>query len=183
MYDERNWTSFVLVSDDGGETWSESERLKAKVGIIQPALAELRDGRLLMFLRTTAGVIDRSYSIDDSGLRWSKPEPTSLPNPNSAVDLISLDSGALLLVYNPTRRGRSPLRVALSDDDGASWDTWRDLETEAGEFSYPTAVQTSDGLIHVLYTWCRQTIARACFEEPWVRGRPARRSGDSGSDA
>lgn len=176
MYDERNWTSFVLVSEDGEESWSESERLKVNVGIIQPALAELRDGRLLMLLRTTAGVIDRSYSIDDSGLRWSKPEPTSLPNPNSAVDVIRLQSGTLLLVYNPTRRGRSPLRVALSDD-GATWDAWRDLETDEGEYSYPTAIQTSDGRIQVLYTWRRRTIACASFDETWVR------EGDAGSDA
>ena len=170
MYDERDWTSFVLVSQGGGQSWAESERLQAKVGIIQPTLAELRDGRLLMFMRTTAGVIDRSHSADDSGLRWTTPQPTSLPNPNSAVDLIRLQSGALLLVYNPMKRGRSPLRVALSYDDGSSWDTWRDLETEAGEFSYPTTIQASDGLIHVLYTWRRQTIAHACFEESWVRG-------------
>ncbi len=169
MYDERDWTSFVLVSQDGGQSWAESERLQAKVGIIQPTLAELRDGRLLMFLRTTAGVIDRSHSADGSGLRWTKPQPTSLPNPNSAVDLIRLQSGALLLVYNPVKRARSPLRVALSVDDGANWDRWRDLETEEGEFSYPTALQTQDGLIHVLYTWRRQTIAHAYFEEGWVK--------------
>ncbi len=169
MYDERDWTSFVLVSQDGGQTWAESERLQAKVGIIQPALAELGDGRLLMFLRTTAGVIDQSHSADDSGLRWTPPRPTPLPNPNSAVDLIRLKTGALLLVYNPVKRARSPLRVALSVDDGANWDTWRDLEAEEGEFSYPTAIQTSDGLLHVLYTWRRQTIAHASFEESWVR--------------
>ena len=169
MYDERDWTSFVLISNDGGESWAESERLRAKVGIIQPALAELSDGRLLMLMRTTAGVIDRSYSLDDAAMRWSKAEPTSLLNPNSAVDVIGLRSGALLLVYNPTERDRSPLRVALSDDDGASWDTWRDLETEDGEFSYPTVIQTSDRLIHALYTWRRKTIAHASFEESWVR--------------
>ena len=169
MYDERDWSSFVLVSGDGGQSWAESDRLQAKVGIIQPALAELRNGRLVMLLRTTAGVIDQSYSVDGSGLRWTPAQATALPNPNSAVDLIGLQSGALLLVYNPTRRGRSPLRAALSYDSGATWAAWRDLETEAGEFSYPTAIQTSDGVLHVLYTWRRQTIAHASFEESWVR--------------
>ena len=170
-------SSIVIVSGDGGRSWAESDRLRPdagpdvghSVGIIQPALAELRDGRLLMFLRSTGGAVYRSYSLDGTGLHWSSPEPASLPNPNCAVDLIRLQSGALLLVYNPTRRGRSPLRVALSYDDGATWAAWRDLETEAGEFSYPTAIQTSDGLLHVLYTWRRQTIAHASFEESWVR--------------
>ena len=181
MYDERDWSSFVFVSGDGGQSWVESERLRpdagpdvdSGVGIIQPALAELQDGRLLMFLRSTGGAVYRSYSLNETGQHWSSPEMASLPNPNSAVDLISLQSGALLLVYNPTRRGRSPLRVALSYDDGASWNSWRDLETEAGEFSYPTAIQTSDGVVHVLYTWRRRTIAHASFEEPWVGGDAA----------
>jgi len=166
MYDERDWTSFVLISEDGGETWTESKRLRAKVGLIQPALAELYDGRLLMFLRTTAGVIDRSVSED--GSHWSKAEPAGLPNPNSAIELIRIRSGALLTVYNPTDRGRTPLRVARSDDNGATWHAWRDLETEPGEYSYPTAVQTRDGAVHVLYTWRRETIAHAVFDEEWV---------------
>ena len=177
MYDERDWSAFVLISGDGGRSWAASERLRpdagpdvdSGVGIIQPALAKLQDGRLLMFLRSTGGAVYRSHSLDGTGQHWSSPEPAPLPNPNCAVDLIRLQSGALLLVYNPTRRGRSPLRVALSYDDGATWAAWRDLENEAGEFSYPTAIQTSDGLLHTFYTWRRQTIAHASFEESWVR--------------
>lgn len=170
MYDERDWSAFVLVSEDGGDTWTESDSLRAEAGIIQPAIAPLSDGRLLMFLRSRAGAIYRSFCEDGGGLHWTEPQATSLPNPNSAVELIRLESGALLAVFNPTSRGRSPLRAALSDDDGESWEVFRDLETEPGEFSYPTAVQDEDGLIHVLYTWRRETISHACFDEEWVRG-------------
>jgi predicted neuraminidase len=165
MYDERDWSSFVLASDDGGETWSESMRLRGGRGIIQPAIAPANDG-LVMLLRSRAGAIYRSRSAD--GLAWSPPGPTSLPNPNSAVELIALQSGALLAVYNPATHARSPLRVALSDDGGETWNAWRDLETDDGEFSYPTAVEV-DAVIHVLYTWRRRTIMHAAIDEDWIR--------------
>ncbi len=170
MYDERDWSAFVLVSEDGGETWQESNAVRAGVGVIQPALAPLADGRLLMFLRSRGGSVYRAFSADPSGLVWTEAEPTSLANPNSAVELIRLDGGPLLAVFNPTTAGRSPLRAALSYDEGETWAAWRDLEAGPGELSYPTAVQTPDGLIHVLYTHRRQTIAHAWFDEGWVRG-------------
>ncbi|MEX0787004.1 MAG: exo-alpha-sialidase, partial [Dehalococcoidia bacterium] len=166
MYDERDWTSFVLISEDGGNSWRASDRLRADAGIIQPALAELPGGRLLMLLRSRGGFIYRALSED--GERWSAPEATGLPNPNSALELIRLASGALLAVYNPGARARTPLRVALSHD-GERWDVWRDLESEPGEYSYPTATQTSDSVLHVLYTWRRQTIAHAAFDEAWLQ--------------
>lgn len=168
MYDERDWSAFVLVSEDGGESWTQSEPVRADCGVIQPALAPLPDDRLLMFLRSRGGAVFRALS--DDGLRWTAAEPTALPNPNSAVELIALRSGALLAVFNPTTRGRSPLRVALSDDGGERWPAFRDLETEQGEFSYPTAVEAPDGAVHVLYTHRRETIAHARFNETWVRG-------------
>jgi alpha-L-fucosidase len=168
MYDERDWSAFVLASDDGGDTWRESRRLSAPGGIIQPALAATRDERLLMHLRSRGGVIYASRSLDPSGDGWTPPEPTALPNPNSAVELLGLSGGTLLSVFNPSARRRTPLRAALSKDGGA-WTQWRDLETADGEFSYPTAIQTADGLIHVLYTHQRRTIAHAAFDEAWLR--------------
>jgi predicted neuraminidase len=165
MYDERDWSSFVLASDDGGETWRESSRLRGGHGIIQPAVARTEDG-LVMLLRSRAGVVYSSRSAE--GLAWSNPEPTALPNPNSAVELITLRSGALLAVFNPSARSRTPLRVALSDDGAVSWSAFRDIETEEGEFSYPTALEDEAG-IHVLYTWRRRTIMHALLDEEWVR--------------
>jgi predicted neuraminidase len=170
MYDERDWSSFVLASDDGGDAWRESERLRggrgtASRGTIQPAVAPANDG-LVMLLRSRAGAVYRSRSVD--GLAWSPPDWTDLPNPNSAVELIALRSGALLAVYNPTTHARTPLRVALSDDAGETWSAWRDLETAEGEYSYPTAIEDAHG-IHVLYTWRRRTIMHARIDEAWVR--------------
>jgi predicted neuraminidase len=167
MYDERDWSALVLLSDDGGETWRPSEPVRAQTGIIQPALAPLPGGGLLMLLRSRGAAVYRSHS--DDGVRWSAPEPTALPNPNSAVELVALAGGGLLAVYNAGARARTPLRVARSPD-GERWDVWRDLEVGPGEFSYPTAVQGADGTVHVLYTWRRRTIAHAAFDEAWAAG-------------
>ena len=166
MYDERDWSAFVLASNDGGDSWIASAQLRSRVGIIQPAIASLGSGEILMLLRSAGGYVYRSVSAD--GKRWSSPQPTDLPNPNSAVELIRLRSGSLLCVYNPTTRGRSPLRAALSNDGGVSWSTWRDLQSGDGEYSYPTAIQDSEGVIHVLYTHRREAIAHATFDEAWL---------------
>jgi predicted neuraminidase len=38
----------------------------------------------------------------DQGASWSKMELTSLPNPNSGIDALSLADGRHLVVYNHT---------------------------------------------------------------------------------
>jgi alpha-L-rhamnosidase len=73
---------------------------------------------------------------------------------------VTLADGRHLLVYNhnPNYKGRSPLNVAISDD-GKNWQAALVLEDTPGEgFAYPAVIQTSDGLVHVAYTWKRERI-------------------------
>jgi predicted neuraminidase len=89
---------------------------------------------------------------------------TSLPNPNSGIDAVTLKDGRQLLVYNHTTRGRSPLCVAVSKD-GKMWDAAVVLENEPGkEFSYPAVIQSHDGKVHVTYTWMRKRIKHAVVD-------------------
>jgi predicted neuraminidase len=44
------------------------------------------------------------------------------------------------------------------------------LESEPGEYSYPAVIQSSDGLVHVTYTWRRERIRHVVID-------PARLSG------
>jgi len=53
---------------------------------------------------------------------------------------------------------RSPLNVAVSDD-GEHWKAALVLEDEPKQrFSYPAVIQTSDGMVHILYTWKRKKM-------------------------
>ena len=94
-------------------------------------------------------------------------QTTTLPNPNSGIDAISLKDGRQLLVYNPTGKNwgdRVPLSIGISTD-GKKWDRVLDLEPltpktdhEGEEYSYPTMIQAADGLVHIVYTWNRETV-------------------------
>jgi predicted neuraminidase len=169
LYDERHWTSHIYISPDEGETWVQSASIAGAGGNIQPALAQLADGTLLALMRTGSPHHRLWKSTSrDNGRTWTPPVETELPNPNSACDLVRLSNGHLILVFNDTPRGRSPLTVALSTDAGKTWSHKRHLETGSGEFSYPAAIQTRDGLIHVTYTYRRSSIKHAAFNEAWL---------------
>jgi predicted neuraminidase len=57
----------------------------------------------------------------------------------------------------------------LSSDEGVTWRRARTLAEEPGaEFSYPFLLQTSDGLVHVTYTWKRRNIRHAAFNLAWL---------------
>ena len=69
-----------------------------------------------------------------------------------------------MLVYNPTTKGkawsngRQKLHVAISDD-GITWKDVIVLENGTGEeFSYPAIIETSDGRVHITYTYDRKNI-------------------------
>ncbi|MFQ5856381.1 MAG: exo-alpha-sialidase, partial [Anaerolineae bacterium] len=143
-------------------------------GNIHPCVVPLSDDRLLAFMRTggEGGYIWRTTSAD-GGHSWETPIPTPLPNPNSGLDLLRLKSGALVLAFNNSSRRRTPLCVALSDDEGLTWSHMQVLEDEEGEFSYPTLIQARNGRIHGVYTWRRQFIQYVEFDEAWLRQAPA----------
>ncbi|MBS7605096.1 MAG: sialidase family protein [Candidatus Bathyarchaeia archaeon] len=106
---------------------------------------------------------------NDNGRTWNQSSETTIPNPNSGISLIKLRDGNLVLAFNDTHVGRSPLNVALSTDEGKTWMYKKVLENGEGEFSYPQLIQSSDGLIHVVYTYRRLTIRHAVFNEEWLK--------------
>lgn len=161
---DNGWDAFVDRSTDNGLTWQASDLLdRAAVGglgIIQPSLWESRPGHVHMLMRSTAGAVFRSDS-DDYGHTWRPAYPTALPNNNSGLDLAKLRDGALALVFNPVAgnwAARTPLRLALSFDNGLTWPRTLDLETEPGEYSYPAIIPTAVGMA-ITYTWKRERIA------------------------
>ncbi len=170
IYDERDWTSRMFISPDDGATWQASAPLVGRGGNIQPTVVQRADGSLLALMRTGSSH-HRLWRAEsrDNGRTWSAPVETPLPNPNSACDMVRLANGHLVLVFNNSEHDRTPLTVALSTDEGRTWPWRRDLETGAGEFSYPAVIQARDGLLHVTYTWQRRSIKHAAFNEAWIR--------------
>jgi predicted neuraminidase len=89
-----------------------------------------------------------------------------LPNPDAGTDAVMLNDGRALLVYNHSTsdgRDRAFLNVALSKD-GRKWHAALALENQEGEYSYPAVIQTSDGLVHVTYTWKRTRIKHVVLD-------------------
>jgi predicted neuraminidase len=167
--DEANgWQVYMQSTTDLGKTWKSVGPLNdgKKMAAIQPAI--LRHGDKLQILcRTKHGYLAESWSAD-GGKTWSELKPTVLPNPNSGIDAVTLRDGRHLLVYNPTRRGRSPLHLAVSKD-GKDWQDVLVLEKEPGEFSYPAIIQTSGGLVHISYTWKRQRVRHVVVDPAKLR--------------
>jgi predicted neuraminidase len=88
---------------------------------------------------------------------------TTLPNPNSGIDAVTLADGRHLIVYNHTTEGRSPLNVAVSRD-GKLWEAALILESEPGEYSYPAVIQRANGRVDITYTWKRQRIKHVTID-------------------
>jgi alpha-L-rhamnosidase len=121
--------------------------------------------------RTQQGRIFETWS-EDNGKTWDKMTLTGLPNPNSGIDAVTLGEGRQLLVYNHTGKGRSPLNIAVSAD-GKLWQAALTLENEPGkEFSYPAVIQSSDGLVHVVYTWNKSRIKHVVVEPGKLELKP-----------
>ncbi len=174
----RAWACWVEITPDAGRTWTKHGPIGVPgrpYGIIQPSVFPIgAEGRHLGFLARSRGIgrLCRSESRD-GGLTWTDAEPIALPNPNAGADATRLADGRLAVIANPVERGRSPLAVAFSDDDGRTFDIRLTLEDEPGEYSYPALTQDNDGRIHMSYTWRRRRIRYASFDSSSL-GIPSR---------
>jgi predicted neuraminidase len=151
---------------DLGATWTKTNPLNngKEVSLIQPTLLDHGGGHLQFLCRTKEGTIYEGFSSDD-GKTWDKPAVTDLPNPNSGIDAVQLADGRSLLVYNPSPTNRYPLSLAISPD-GKTWKPAGLIEDspDQEQLSYPAIIQTSDGLVHITYTWKRKRIRHVVLD-------------------
>jgi predicted neuraminidase len=158
------WKIHFEITSDGGKTWQLAEPPASTFQAIQPTVFFHKDGSLQALARSENRAI-LTTSSSDNGRTWSPLEPTTLPNNNSGVDGVTLADGRQLLVYNhvlpppgQSKGDRSPLNVAVSPD-GAAWFASLVLENDsAGQYSYPSVIQSADGMVHIVYTWHRKKI-------------------------
>lgn len=134
-------------SDDNGKSWKSGQVVPNKDSVItqEPGVTELKDGSILMNIRANGGFQYYSYS-KDKGITWSQVVPSTIASPVSPASIARIpSSGDLLLVWNNNgakgegyfKGKRTPLTVAISKDDGKSWQHLKNLEQDPdGTFCY-----------------------------------------------
>jgi sialidase-1 len=155
-------TLYSYSSDDSGKTWQSSAAIPNTTATItqEPGLVELKDGRIMMLIRTNSGVQQLSYSRD-KGATWSHIEPSQINSPVSPASIARIPStGDLLLVWNNNsvkEQGwhggkRTPLTIAISKDDGQTWQHIKNIENDPDGWYCYTAIHFTNK--EVLLAYC-----------------------------
>ena len=141
---------YSYYSDDSGKTWNKSQPVPNPnhVELQEPGVVEQKNGDLMMFIRTNSGVQYLSYS-QNSGEQWSAVQPSNIKSPLSPASIKRIPStGDLLIVwndnYNPEHKdggNRSPLTMAISKDDGKTWEKKKQIESDPYGWYCYTAIQ------------------------------------------
>ena len=181
LYSDGFDCSLFAISDDGGSNWIFSNPVLGGAGI-QPTIAIGKDSTLVAYLRDNGPPPQRMQKTEssDRGLTWSIPKDDILPNPGSGFDLVTLNTGEWLIVFNDTEDGRHNLTVALSDDNGKTWKWKKIIENDdrgksATSSHYPSVIQGKDDRIHISYSYHRQdikpgrSIKYVSFPLSWVK--------------
>ncbi len=148
------------LSDDGGKTWrpSREEPSLDHVSIDEGVGVELKDGRLWMLLRTGhQGCMYEAFSPD--GETWTKAQPTRFVAPSAPAGAVRLRDGRIVIAWTNSlyaRANRLVLAAAISDDEGKTWQGYREIaRTRAATgrpwACYPWLTETTDG--HILMTY------------------------------
>ncbi len=174
IYSDGYNLSMAAYSDDQGKTWHSSKPMVG-FGPNQPSIIRKNDGTLVAYFRDDGSVPMRvliSTSKND-GEDWSWAVDTDIPNPSSSLEVIRLQDGRWIMVYNDTEDTRSQLAVALSEDEGATWKWKKYLEKGKGSYSYPAVIQAKSGLIHVTYSYVtsegKESIKHVSFSSEWIK--------------
>jgi predicted neuraminidase len=180
-----SWAVWIERSTDGGKNWTRtgpkvpsadalkpggekaaspsrvpgSQQWNETTGIIQPSVVSLGGSHLRFYARSTANIARIAVADSfDNGFTWTGVRLLDVPNPNSGIDAVALKDGRVVLVFNNTTTGRTPLNLAVSDD-GEHFRVFGTLEDQPGEYSYPAMIQGSTGDLYITYTWNRKSIA------------------------
>lgn len=171
MVDRNRHAVVTCVSKDDGKTWQTGNIIDLggrgdHDGALEPTVAELSNGRLLMLIRTNLDRFWEAYS-DDGGRYWRELRPSQIDASSSPGCLLRLASGRLALLWNrlylegkttTTRKGannqtegmaswdREELSLAFSQDDAKTWTKPVVVARQPGAWlSYPLAIERHPG--------------------------------------
>jgi len=149
----RVWCYF---SDDNGRSWKSSREVPNPKAIVtqEPGVIQLKNGTILMFMRTSSGVQYFSFS-EDKGETWSTVTPSNIKSPRSPASIARIPStGDLLLIWNDNgaNQKRTPLNMAISKDQGKTWINNKILEDNPdGAYCY-TAIHFIGNEVLIAYS-------------------------------
>ena len=184
---QRN-SAWCFASDDKGKTWQRSTTVELpRRGAMEPSVAELADGSLLMSLRTQLGGPYLSRSTD-GGKTWSEAVFSGLEGGESCTCLRRIPGKrGLVLFWNNSKYNnkhhhfgqRTPLTAAVSSDHGKSWQIIGNLADDPkAEYTNLDCLFTSKGDAVVTYmyakpAWNRHQIdlKAALIQRTWFDGR------------
>jgi sialidase-1 len=185
MVDRNRHAIIGCVSPDDGKTWQRGNIIDLggrgnHDGAMEPTVAELSNGRLLMLIRTNLDFFWEAYS-NDGGRYWREFRPSQLDASTSPGYLIRLASGRLALLWNrrclegksdavpgggpdfmerqATSWQRAELSLAFSEDDAKTWTKPVVIARQSGAgLSYPFVLERRPGELWVITRYPTKTV-------------------------
>ncbi len=152
-------------------------RMSSGYSSLQPVVIPLDTVRAVALMRKSGNSPPSVLSVetDDGGTSWSAITATPLANPDAAIAALRTSSGELLIAFNDSERDRGNLSLALSENDGDSWEVVHVFEPPApvpgpARFAYPWLLESTRGELHLWYTWDRDRIVHVRFNRAWLLG-------------
>jgi hypothetical protein len=173
------WVSLAPYSDDDGATWNVPRQWITmntgaaewyESGAVEPVGIELNDGRAWLLPRSQDGYQWETFS-KDGGLTWTPARHTRFISNQSAMAVIRLRDGRLMLFWNNCGAEglgdfhwgyaeRAVMAAAISRDEGRTWVGYREVAriTKPTQVSYPYVAQAADGRVILFAATCLMRI-------------------------
>ncbi|MCE7067774.1 exo-alpha-sialidase [Dyadobacter sp. CY326] len=155
LYSDGYNLSITAISNDYGASWKPGLPIVGR-GPIQPALGIKKNGNLFAYMRDSGDAPTRVHYSEssDKGETWTATQKTDIPN-TASVEVLVLKDGRWAFLGNDIDNGRYELSLRISTDEGKTWKRgWIENDSsKKGSFSYPSLIQTADGMLHMTYSF------------------------------